>query len=57
MLRLVILATCLLAAVTFFTRSPRGQRALSVIVGLMILYVVLKLSGVIDAIEPQRGGF
>ena len=57
MRRLVILATCLLAAVTFFTRSPRGQRALSVIVGLMILYVVLKLSGVIDAIEPQRGGF
>ena len=57
MLRLVILATCILAAITFFTRSPRGQRALSVIVGLMILYVVLKLTGVIDAIEPARSGF
>ena len=57
MLRLVILATCILAAITFFTRSARGQRALSVIVGLMILYVVLKLTGVIDAIEPARSGF
>lgn len=57
MLRLVILATCVLAAVTFFTRSPRGQRALSVILGLMILYVVLKLTGVIDALEPARSGF
>ncbi len=57
MLRLVILATCILAAITFFTRSPRGQRALSVILGLMILYVVLKLTGVIDAIAPGRDGF
>lgn len=56
MARYVILAACVLAAITFITRSRRGERALKVIIGLMVLYVVLKLTGVIDLLRWERPG-
>lgn len=56
MARYVILAACVLAVVTFVTRSRRGRRALQVIAGLMLLYVVLKLTGVIDFLRWERSG-
>lgn len=56
MARYVILAACVLAVVTFVTRSRRGRRALQVIAGLMLLYVVLKLTGVIDFLRWERPG-
>ena len=57
MLRFVILAGCLLAAVTLFTRSRKGQRALAVLLALMLIYVVLKLTGLIDLLRPERPGY
>ena len=38
------------------TRSPRARRVLHVVLGVLALYAVLKLTGVIEAIAPDRDG-
>jgi hypothetical protein len=56
MLRFVFLVLIALGVVALVTRAPLARRALYVLLGLMVLYTVLKLTGVIDAIAPSRTG-
>lgn len=56
MLRIVFLAAVALAVVALFTRSARLRRGLWAILVLMAVYAVLKLTGVIDAMAPDRDG-
>jgi hypothetical protein len=42
--------------VAFVTRLPSVRRALLVMLGLLALYAVLKMTGVIEAIAPGRDG-
>lgn len=56
MIRFLFLAILGLAFVTLVTRARGPRRILIGLLGLMILYTVLKLSGVIDAGAPDRIG-
>lgn len=56
MLRYVTLLFVVLLAVAVVTRSRRARRALWVLGGLAVLYTLLKLTGVIEAIAPDRAG-
>ncbi len=56
MLRFIGLAVIALALVAVVTRSRPLHRVLYVVFGLMVVYAVLKLAGVIDAIAPARDG-
>ena len=42
--------------VAFVTRLPSVRRALLVLLGLLAFYAVLKMTGVIEAIAPDRDG-
>ena len=55
MLRLVFLLLVVLALVAV-TRAPGARWALWVALGLVLVYAVLKLTGVIDALAPSRTG-
>ena len=39
------------------TRSPRVRRVLHVVLAVLAVYAVLKLTGVIEAIAPDRMGY
>lgn len=54
MLRLVVLATLLLAVFAWLTRSARARRAIWAILVLLAIYAVLKATGVIEEIAPSR---
>jgi hypothetical protein len=55
-LRFVFLVLIALGLVAVVTRSPLARRTLWVLLGLMVLYAILKLTGVIEAIAPSRTG-
>ena len=42
--------------VAVVTRLPSVRRALLVLLGLLAFYAVLKMTGVVEAIAPSRGG-
>ncbi|HVL20294.1 MAG TPA: hypothetical protein VM422_04810 [Amaricoccus sp.] len=42
--------------VAVVTRLPSVRRALLVLLGLLAFYAVLKMTGVIEAIAPNRDG-
>ena len=56
MLRYAIILFVALVMVALLSGNPRTRRALWVLAGLAVLYVVLKLTGVIDALAPDRSG-
>ncbi len=56
MLRIVLLVVALLLLVALMTRADTLRRALYVILGAMALYAVLKATGVIEALAPDRIG-
>lgn len=56
MLRLVFPVLVVVAIVMLFTRSPALRRGFHVVLALMVLYAVLKMTGVIEAILPSRDG-
>ena len=56
MLRYAIVLFVVLVIVASFPGNPRTRRVLWVLAGLAILYTVLKLTGVIDAMAPDRSG-
>lgn len=56
MLRFAIILFVVLVAVALLSGNRRARRALWVLAGLAILYTVLKLTGVIDAMVPHRTG-
>jgi len=56
MLRSVMILFVGLVAVAVLSGNPRTRRVLWVLAGLAILYIVLKLTGVIDAMAPDRAG-
>lgn len=55
-MRYVVVLAALTALVFFLTRSRRAQRVLQIILGVLALYAVLKMTGVIEAIAPSRDG-
>jgi hypothetical protein len=42
--------------VAVVTRLPSVRRALLILLGLLALYAVLKMTGVIEALAPDRDG-
>jgi len=56
MLRILLLVVALLLLVALMTRADTLRRALYVILGAMALYAVLKATGVIEALAPDRIG-
>jgi hypothetical protein len=56
MLRYLAAIIVALALVALVTRAPGPRRVLFAILGLVVLYAVLKLTGVVDALAPSRTG-
>jgi hypothetical protein len=46
----------LVAVVAFVTRWASVRRALLILLGLLGFYAVLKMTGIIEAIAPDRSG-
>jgi hypothetical protein len=44
------------ALVTLATRAPATRRVLLVVLAVIMLYAALKLTGVVDALAPDRMG-
>jgi hypothetical protein len=42
--------------VSFLGRSPRMRRGLHVVLAVLAVYAILKMTGVIEAIAPDRDG-
>jgi hypothetical protein len=55
MLKYAIVTFVVLVGVAVLSGNPRTRRVLWVLAGLALLYTVLKLTGVIDAMAPDRG--
>jgi hypothetical protein len=56
MLRILIVIVIILAIVAFVTRAPGLRRALIAICVAAVIYTILKLTGVIEAMAPDRIG-
>ncbi len=54
MLRYIFLFVAVMAVIALFTRKTGPRRVLYVTVGLMVVYTVLKLTGVVDEFRPDR---
>lgn len=57
MLRVILALLVAVLVVAVVTRAPAVWRAFGVMAGLVAVYVVLKLTGVIDALAPSRTGW
>ena len=55
-MKLVVTLVALLLLASFLTRLPAVRRALLALLGILALYAVLKVTGVIEAIAPHRDG-
>ncbi len=53
-LRYIFLFVAVVAVIALFTRKPGPRRVLYVTIGLMVVYTVLKLTGVVDGMRPDR---
>ena len=42
--------------VGFITRSSRMRRALHILLAVLAVYAILKITGVIEALAPERDG-
>jgi hypothetical protein len=56
MFRFVVLAAAILGAIALLTRSERARRGFWVLFGLAMLYTVLKITGIMEAVAPSRHG-
>lgn len=56
MLRLLLLLLAVLVLVAAFTPRQTRHATLAIVAGLVLLYVVLKLTGVIEGVAPNRAG-
>jgi hypothetical protein len=56
MLRVLLLFVVCFAVVALITRRPGPRRLLYAFLALMVVYAILKLTGVIDAMAPDRMG-
>jgi len=56
MLRILLLVTLALAFVAVITGAASVRRVLLTVLGVMTVYAVLKMTGVIEAIAPDRTG-
>ena len=56
-MRIVIILAAAIGLVAFLTRLPAARRMFLLLLGLMAVYAVLKMTGVIEAIAPSRTGF
>lgn len=56
MLRLLVFLVALLLLLALLVGADRLRRVLYVLLGVMVAYAVLKTTGVIDAIAPDRIG-
>ena len=55
-MKYLVTLVLLVAAVAFVTRWPSVRRALLILLGLLGFYAVLKMTGVIEALAPDRSG-
>ena len=55
MLRYAVILFVVLVGIALLSGNPRTRRVLWVLAGLALLYTILKLTGVIDAMAPDRG--
>jgi hypothetical protein len=55
-MRYLLALALLLALAGVVARRPSARRVLLLILGTMVLYAILKITGVIEAIEPDRDG-
>jgi uncharacterized membrane protein YuzA (DUF378 family) len=55
-MRYLLLVVALLAIAALAGRWPAARRALLVLIALAALYAVLKMTGVIEALAPDRDG-
>ena len=57
MLRVILALLVAVLVVAVVTRSAPVWRAFGVLAGLAAVYLILKLTGVIDALAPSRTGW
>ena len=55
-MRYIVALVLAVALVALVTRAPAARRLLYVILAAALLYAVLKLTGVVDALAPSRTG-
>jgi hypothetical protein len=56
MLRILFFIGLVLGIAAFFARSRRARVAFWAVAALVLVYAVLKLTGVIEALAPDRTG-
>lgn len=54
MLRLLLLAALVFGVVALLTRTPGMRRAFYAFLAALVVYAILKVTGVIDAWAPDR---
>ncbi len=57
MLRFVFVFVALTAVVALVSRRPGPRRVFYATAALMVIYTVLKLTGVVDALAPAPSGW
>lgn len=55
-MKIVVTLAALLVLASFLTRLPSVRRALRILLAILVVYAILKLTGVIEAIAPSRSG-
>jgi len=55
-MKYVLVLALVVAFVAMVARRPGGKRALQLVLGALALYAILKVTGVIEAIAPDRSG-
>lgn len=53
-MRVIVAVLVAVGLVALVTRAAPVRRLLFILLGLILLYLLLKLTGVIDAIQPSR---
>lgn len=56
MLRIVVIAAVLMFVVAYLTRSTLPKRILWAMFAIAVVYTILKATGVIEAMAPDRMG-
>lgn len=55
-MRYLVVIAALVALVFFLTHSARAKRVLQVIGAVLVIYAILKMTGVFEMISPTRDG-
>jgi hypothetical protein len=55
-MRYLVVAAALAILVAMVFRHPGGKRALTLLLALLVLYALIKMTGILEWIAPSRSG-